>query len=71
MINTTIIDTYQLKKLTRNLANSFLRCNLNASFNPPWTTSNCVKIVQNSVEVQTVKLKYKQKNLNNDVKVNR
>ena len=30
----------------------FLPCNLNMSFNPLWITSNCVKIVQNLVEVK-------------------
>ena len=37
----------------------FLPCNLNMSFNLPWITSNCVQIVQNSVEVKRITLKCK------------
>ena len=35
----------------------FLPCNLNMSFNLPCITSNCVEIVQNSVEVKRITLK--------------
>ena len=43
----------------------FLPCNLNIIFNLPWNTSNCVKIVQNLVEVKRIKLKCKHKKINN------
>ena len=33
-----------------------LPCDLNMSFNPSWITSNCVKIVQNSVEIERIKM---------------
>ena len=34
-------------------------CNLNMNFNTPWITSNCVKIVQNSVEEKQLKYEHK------------
>ena len=61
----------------------FLPCNLNMSLNPPWITSDCVEIVQNSVEVKRIKLKCKHEKTHNmfqntqyrtafeDLKVNR
>ena len=36
----------------------FLPCNLNMIFNLAWIMSNYVKIVQNSVGIKRIKLKY-------------
>ena len=52
------------------------------SFNPSWITSNCVKIVQNSVKVKNIRLKSKHEKIHElqnthcrtafeDLKVNR
>ena len=47
--------------LNSDIIRHVFTCNLNMSFNLPWIMSNCVKIVQNSVEVKRMKLKCKHK----------